>query len=219
MRGLTNELRSIKSILVRFRDGVETEFNDLNELIKSEGLPIDLGGTGATNLEGARSNLGIETSVGGFSNMAYFPPGTHTWTVPDEIRVTGRKFIVVLSGGGGGAHDRNSNKYGSTNGGPAGLCASILNTKETSVHIVVGDMGLANGRNGGNSSFGTILRADGGTTGQLDAGAASKGNASGGILNIAGGGSIGGNSSRRGHNGRLGGNARDGVPGYCVIVW
>lgn len=222
---LTNELRQIKTQLKRFRDGVEKDFNELYETMSEAdgGLPLELGGTGVQSLNGLKELLGIsgEDAPVGIGGMAAFNVGTHLWQVPTALQGTGRKFIVVLSGGGGGGYsDSNRNGY-SAMGGAGGLSVSILTTTETSIQVVVGAAGtggrnvrgITEARNGKNSTFGVLMTSYGGKGATLSQ-IGTDGTASGGLLNLTGGGSRGGRGAKD-----TSASAGKGVDGYCVIFW
>lgn len=213
---LTNELRQIKTQLKRFRDGVEKDFNELYETMSEAdgGLPLELGGTGVQSLNGLKELLGLsgEEAPVGIGGLAAFGAGTHLWQVPTELRNTGRKFIVVLAGAGGSGYNYNNNKGNFGQGGNGGLAIYIGTTSETSIQVVCGNASI--GSDGGKSTFGTILEALGGQKGDRYRSGDSRG-ATGGILNIFGGGSKGG----RGAYTSSGTQGRAASPGFCVIVW
>lgn len=220
---LTAELRQIKSILVRYRDGVEKEYNDFQESLTEEGLPIELGGTGVQTLVALKELLGLDdlNVPVGIGGVTAYSVGTHLWQVPEALKGTQRKFLVVLSGGGGGGYsDSNRNGYSAVGGG-GGLSVSLLTTTESSIQVIVGAAGTggrqtggtSEARNGKESTFGVTLTAKGGTGARLSQ-VGTDGTASGGLLNLTGGGSRGGRGAKDSSAA-----AGKGVDGYCVIIW
>ena len=115
-----------------------------------------------------------------------------TWTKP-----TGLKYAIVEisgSGAGGGSALNTSGNASGGGGGGGGYCkkliaAASLGATET---VTIGALGAggapsSGGSNGGNSTFGAILTANGGTGGAHEGEGGAGGTATGGDINIAGG--------------------------------
>lgn len=162
----------------------------------------DIGGTGAQLVVTASALKGSLAPI----VRTYLNAGSpHTWTKP-----TGLKYVVVeVQAGGGGSGGVSDNDDGS--GGGAGgygrklIGVSSLGSTET---VTVGAAGTAgganpttNGGNGGSSSFGSHVVANGGNGSVKDGGAAGTGGTcTGGDINITGqaGGNGGSNSGTSG---------------------
>lgn len=123
-----------------------------------------------------------------------------TWTKPE-----GLKYIIIEGVGGGGGGGGSSNQTGGLRVGGGGAAGGYFKKKilaselPTTVAITVGNAGsggsanTGNGSNGGDTSFGSFATGKGGLGGENGGGvAATSGNlggiATGGDINIAGGG-------------------------------
>ncbi|WP_407171614.1 phage tail protein [Citrobacter farmeri] len=163
-------------------------------------LPVSKGGTGATNVASARTNLGITDSSFGLKGMAVFSTtGVTTWTVPDVLK-NGRKCEVEVIGGGGSGGRTGSGAAGGGGGGGGGRAVAMLDlTGVSNVTITVGDGGAgiasgsgdATGNSGGSSSFGSYLSATGGSGGGFPSGGRGGSGAGGDINTSTGSGSPG----------------------------
>lgn len=221
--GLTQELRSIKTELKGFRDNVTKDYYEFQESLEEKGLPIELGGTGVQTLEKLKDLLGItnlpQVGIGG---LVAFGAGTHLWQIPNELKGTNRRFIVALAGAGGGGYNDTGSESGGW-GGDGGLAITITTTSQTSLQVVIGQGSAGSagskpppGTKGGDSSFSNILTATGGYTAGSNGRSGRRGTATGGILNITGGGGRGGVGAFKGDPGssHLRGN-----DGFCIILW
>jgi hypothetical protein len=149
------------------------------------------------------------TGVSGFTNFEVFDtPGTYTWTVPAGVT---KIMVEVWGGGGGGNYNPHINLGGYTkSGGGGGYGKGIFTITSGSYMVIVGSGGrgasppLGNGKDGGTSSFGSLISATGGGGGTYVYGGGGPGNggSSNAYINIrgkrggenvwAGGGSAGG---------------------------
>jgi len=141
-------------------------------------------------------------SPGRLLGVQYFTtPGTSTYTP-----TTGTAFVIVEGWGGGGSGSSQATAGGCP-GGAGGYFRKKITSAFSGVTVTVGAGGAAvtsnSGNNGGSSSFGSICSATGGQgptviasspgiviTGSLYAKASTGGTASGGDLNITGGGGL-----------------------------
>lgn len=187
-------------------------------------LPVNQGGTGATNAADARTNLGLgEATFGAQNCVVFYKAGVSTWNVPDIVKKGRRVRVRVVGGGGSGGYPaiNTTNPSGGGGGGGGGVSESIIDlTGIDTVTITVGSGGTgqntsaSNGRQGGTSSFGKYLSATGGDGGgQISGGAGGEG--MGGQINTSlGPGSPGastiatGNSAVGGSGGGPGGNGQ-----------
>lgn len=156
-------------------------------------IGIANGGTGATTVSGARTNLGIG------AGSVLLTSGT-TWTSPSSITTSTQFKITVIGGGGGGAGNSGANNQNSGSGGGGGA-ACVLSmsglSPSTSYSILIGSGGSGGtpGNQGGNGSasqfeynISTICEANGGQGGNTGGGelGGSGGTSSGGTINING---------------------------------
>lgn len=120
--------------------------------------------TTITTLSGAASGFGGE--------QLYTIAGSFSWTAPAGVT---RVCVVCIGGGGGGRNS--SGRYGGGGGGALSYVNDIAVTSGSNYAVTVGVgcgyRGIYNGssysgmyaRNGGNSSFGTLVVAGGGQAG------------------------------------------------------
>ena len=144
----------------------------------------------------------------------YSKPGVYTWDVPSGVT---KAWVVVTGAGGGGA--RATTLPGPSGGSGGGIARKLVDLSGiTSVIITVGAGGKGAvlndsvGEDGGTSSFGTNLRADGGEGGLINGNAPQGGVGVGGDENesIGGGEHPLGNSSQDGFWGGAGGGGESG---------
>ncbi|MFL4863444.1 hypothetical protein ACJ6VE_06665 [Escherichia coli] len=138
-------------------------------------LPVNQGGTGATNAADARTNLGLGASAFGLTNCVVFStPGVTNWNVPSELQAGRKAKITVIGGGGSGGRAE-----GGGGGGAGGLSTKLIDlTGVSSVAITVGGGGVAPeqatdkkaGVAGRTSSFGSYCSATGGEMGATPSG-------------------------------------------------
>jgi hypothetical protein len=125
----------------------------------------------------------------GASNMAVFA-SSGTWAVPSGVT---RVHVRAWGAGGGGASGGCNTGYGGGGGGAGGYSEGFVDVTGPSVAVTVGTGGpgggavnCASGQNGGQTSFGTLVVANGGTGSPTNGGAG--GGASGtGSLVLPGG--------------------------------
>ena len=98
-------------------------------------LPISDGGTNATTVSGARTNLGIG------SGSSFIISGT-TYTTPSSITSSTQFKFTLVGGGGGGGGSNTANQTGSGGGG-AGVCIVYLTglSPSTGYTIAIGSAG------------------------------------------------------------------------------
>jgi hypothetical protein len=114
---------------------------------------------------------------------------SQNWTVP--AGVTSVEVLVVAGGGGGGPGDNGNSGGGGGGAGGVSYSASTAVTPGASISVTVGTGGVQLTK-GGNSSFGSLLSAEGGGGGA---------NGAAGSLNPGGIGGSGGGGSRSGVGG------------------
>lgn len=117
--------------------------------------------------------------------------GSYTWTRPAACN----NVLVYVTGGGGGARGNDNAYRGAGGGGGATSIKWITNITDTTVAVTVGGGGNearngGRGATGGTSSFGAYCSATGGEGGQTDVPyeGGIGGSATGGDINIPGGG-------------------------------
>jgi hypothetical protein len=123
--------------------------------------------------------------------FARFQAGlTATWTKP-----TGCNSVLVYVTGGGGGARTNSNSYRGAGGGGGGTAIKYITNPTTTVAVTVGGGGNeayngGRGATGATSSFGSYCSASGGEGGMTDSPyeGGIGGSATGGDINIPGGG-------------------------------
>lgn len=165
-------------------------------------VPYNLPNTGQKQALAGGGAFGTPSSTNKFITESYVSSATglpivrtytsnDTWTKP-----AGLKYVVVeVQGAGASGGGANSSREGASGGGAGGyskkiIAAASLGATET---VTVGDGGApvsaANGTDGGLSSFGSHLTANGGIKGLKGSGeyGGAGGTASGGDLNIRGG--------------------------------
>jgi hypothetical protein len=143
-------------------------------------LPIDKGGTGATDEATARANLGLGMPA---DVQIFRIAGAYTWTKPNPNSAKKVRVELVGGGGGGGSGRKGavgSARYGGGGGGAGAvtICefdASTLPNTAISGIIGLGGGGGAgrliasdgeNGIDGTATTFGSYLRASGGSSGK-----------------------------------------------------
>lgn len=148
--------------------------NQINEGV----LPVERGGTGASDKMDAVESLGAMRHDMFQRIASYETAGVFEWTAPDLCKGRTFKIGVFLIGAGasGGAYWSNSSSYRYANAGSCGSTATINMVVEPGqkIAIVVGAGGESviatesscwvGGKNGGSSSFGGIT-VDGGNGG------------------------------------------------------
>jgi len=148
-----------------------------------------------TQGSGANPVWGAVTADSGFASTQVFT-SSGTWTKPTGI--TKIRVYITGSGGGGGGSTNSTYGYQSGSGGGAGATAIKLIdvSSVTSVTVTIASGGNGNdaaaGSNGGTSSFGSYCSAAGGTGGCVPGAfnfGIGGGAATGGDINIHGGGS------------------------------
>jgi len=144
---------------------------------------VTIANTGVTSLNGSTGAISLSA---GFSNMEVFT-SSGSWTVPTAVT----KALVYVTGAGGSANSATgSGNYSGGGGGAGGTAIGILTvTPGASITATVG-VGSANS-NGGNSTFSTLTGNGGTANSNPGAGYAVPGvggTASGGALNLTGGG-------------------------------
>lgn len=150
--------------------------------------------------------LAIASANGQATTMAYYTPGTYTYTVPVGYVAN---ITVQAWGGGGGGGDNPAARAKGGGGGGAFVTNSYTNVPAGDYTIIVG-AGGAPGDRGGNSSYtftGGTVTAEGGRQG------ANMGGAGGSIGGMAGSGSsVGGSGgARSGAGGAGGGGGGSGI--------
>ncbi len=150
----------------------------------SQGPKGDKGDIGATGSQGPAGATGLQGPVGGMNIQVFTTNGT--FTIPTGVT---RIRVDIVGGGGGGGKSGS----GGNGGGGGGWRFGVFDvTPEVNYIVTVGSGGSGGsgniGGNGGNTSFGSLMTADGG-----------KGNG-------VGGGSIGGNGGFNGTGGSIGCN-------------
>jgi hypothetical protein len=132
-----------------------------------------------------------------------------SWQVPGDVKSV---RVLVVGGGGGGA-------TGHGNGGGSGHVrkGTFAVTPCTTLTLTIGQGGATNA-SGGQSSFGNLLSAQGGSGGQQNASGSGAGGSGGGGAGNSGFGGDGGSNGAAGQNGQTytggaGGNF-DSLPGF-----
>ncbi len=174
----------------------------------------------AINLGKLGNGSGTGTVSGSFSNsISFIPNGSYQWIVPSGVS----KIRVKVWGAGGGSSMGTQEYGGATGGGSGGYAEKILTVSSgTTYTISVGTGGSpgtnwvsppdlrSDGKDGGTSSFSTLVSATGGKGGKAwTTTVALGGSGLNGDINRVGG--SGGYA--QGANGAKGGDTVDGLPG------
>lgn len=140
---------------------------------------------------GALISIDVFTSQGGTWNSKSTSGGSGTWTKPAGCS----HVLVYVTGGGGGARINDNSYRGAGGGGGATAIKYIDVSSVSSVSYTYGNGGGyarngGRGATGGTSSFGSYCSASGGQGGQTDVPhqGGPGGSASGGDINVPGGG-------------------------------
>lgn len=112
-----------------------------------------------------------------------------TWDVPDNI-VNRICWVIAQAGGGSGGNSSSISDSYSGGGGGSGACAVMfpihLPSGVTSVSVLIGAGGAAGANaNGGDTSFGDFLTAEGGRTGASSNSGTNLGGSGGSIFDLA----------------------------------
>jgi hypothetical protein len=156
-----------------------------------------------TPTDGSVTAPKLAAGVYGVKGRTYYTTGSGTYTTPANVRAI-EVELWGAGGGGGGAEGKNGEGGAGIAGGGGGYVRKWIATPDATYAYAVGAGGTAgtdtpgNGGKGGDTTFGASLTAGGGAGGVLSlsiaqndsslAGAAG-GSATGGDLNIPGGGS------------------------------
>ena len=184
--------------------------------------PVSKGGTGAITAEDARENLDVYSKdevEDAFNKLATVDLSrlviqkivtSGTWVAPKAVKQLFKVYCV--GGGGGGGVNLNNNNSAYSGGGGGGGGGHIEISELTiplgaEIDIICG-AGGAKQTDGGATSFGTLLTANGGSKGEDGAGNGGKGGDGG----AGGGGGVGDNGNGR-HRGGSGGNGSFGGGG------
>ena len=161
-------------------------------------LTGDVTGSGANLTNIPAGQLTGESSIpaGLVSIQSFTTAGSYTWTKPSGIKRV--RVFVTGGGGGGGSHNTDDAQGG---GGAGGTAIKIIDvTSISSVSVTIGGGGTGSvgddnngGSNGGTSSFGSHCSATGGERPLNWVVGGVGGTATGGDLNLLGGGGICGN--------------------------
>ena len=171
-----------------------------------EALVFDGTNYAAASMSGRFLGMNVYTSQNGTWNSYSTTGGSGTWTKP-----AGCNYVLVyVTGGGGGARVNDNSYRGAGGGGGATAIKWIDVSGVSSVSYTYGAGGGyarngGRGATGGTSSFGSYCTATGGQGGQTDAPhqGGPGGNASGGDINLPGG----GGEMSHGHNREGGGGS------------
>ena len=119
-----------------------------------------------SNLTGPQGAAGPTGPAGEcyFSRMqVYATAGTYTFTIPSGVT---KIMVEVWGGGGGGGNGSTATSGWISSGGAGGYGKEILTVAAgNSYTVIVGSGGTSGGGIGGNSSFGSLISATGGTGG------------------------------------------------------
>lgn len=150
-----------------------------------------------SNGSGSTPSWQSVSAGGGFSNLVVFT-SSGTWTVPSGVT---KCKVTVVGAGGGGPRSANGSAQGLSGGGAGGAAIKVLTLSGGSATITVGSGGSGGGYDGGPGSGGgsssfiygaTTLTGNGGSGGGYsDQEGGAGGTASGGDINITGGGGSG----------------------------
>jgi hypothetical protein len=169
--------------------------NDIISTTPSSGQALVWSGTAWTpttiNVSGRLLSMNVFTTETGQAYTRNQSGGSYTWTRP-----SGCNNVMVYATGGGGGARCNSNSYrGAGGGGGATSIKYITNITDATVAVTVGGGGNeayngGRGATGGTSSFGAYCSATGGEGGQTDSPyeGGIGGSATGGDINVPGGG-------------------------------
>lgn len=162
--------------------GTYTGVDDVQLITSSAGV------AGPTGPAGPQGPPG--TSSGVLQRVTFTSVGANTWTSPPSVNYVD----VTLVGGGGGGGGSSSVVYGGGGGGGgATIRRRVPITPNTAYTITIGAGGFGSlsgtGTTGGDSTFGSLVTAKGGSGGAKGSGAGGVGGAGGsGNLNGLGGG-------------------------------
>jgi hypothetical protein len=169
--------------------------NDIISTTPSSGQALVWSGTAWTpttiNVTGRLLSMNVFTTETGQAYARNQSGGSYTWTRPSGCN----NIMVYVTGGGGGGRGNDNAYRGAGGGGGATAIKWIANITDATVAVTVGGGGNearngGRGATGGTSSFGAYCSATGGEGGQTDSPyeGGIGGSATGGDMNIPGGG-------------------------------
>jgi hypothetical protein len=139
-----------------------------NKAWKIEGIGLNksdtLSGLNSSNVISSGSSSSSSNLPSIFQSPVKFEtPGTYTWKVPPGITAI---WVEVWGAGGGGPNCTSTQQHSSGGGGGAYGYACFAVVPGSVYSVVVGSGGVNTG-SGGNSSFGSLISASGGSGGAL----------------------------------------------------